>query len=451
MESEPTRPHRRRSRSSWAVTAVAAAVLAAGGGGAYWASSAADGAVPRGSGGSGGASPRPLELDGAGRDAGVDLTVRGDLPDGPSSAAVRLPGDVSRAAVVRLARALDVPGTVTSDHGVWKAGGTPDGGGPVLRVGKEAPGAWSYAYYGGAPREGRAPVREDLAVPAAQALRVAAPVFAALGLQDARTDAREVSGVLRTVTADPRPAGLPTHGWRSAVLVASDGLLVAGHGMMAPLTRGDTYPVVSAKEALKLLERPGAGGDPGIGSCPTVVPKHPRGSGDGPRLPEVLPCLPTAHRQLEVRRAEFGLSAQQVAGRLALVPSWLFEVARKGETRTSVLAQPAVDPAHVRGGGASPAPTRPVAPVVSPVKVESYSAEGTELTLRFWGGVCSRYTASADESGAVVTVRVTGVQEDPGKACVMVAERFTRTVRLDAPLGGRKVVDLSDGSTVPGK
>ncbi|MDX3239876.1 hypothetical protein PV392_30145 [Streptomyces sp. ME03-5709C] len=446
MESDPTRP-RRRNRSPWAVSAVAAAVLAAGGGGAYWVSSDAEGAVPRAAGGSGDGSPEPLRLD-AGPGTGADLTVRGDLPDGPPSAAVQRPGGVSWAAVERLARALGVPGTVTSDHGVWKAGGTPDGGGPVLRVDKDAPGTWSYAYYGAAPRKDRAPARGDLAVPAAQALREAAPVFAALGLKDARTDAREVSGVLRTVTADPRVAGLPTHGWRSEVRVASDGLLVTGYGVMAPLTRGDTYPVVSAKEALKLLERPGTGGDLGIGDCPTVVPKPSLAPGDDPGLPRVLPCVPTAHRRLEVRAAVFGLSAQSVAGRPALVPSWLFEVAQEGVRRTSVLAQPAVDPAYVRGG-VSPAPSRTAAPGPAAAKVESYSAAGRELTLRFWGGVCSHYTASADESGTVVEVRVTAARKEPGKACVMLAERFSRTVRLEAPLGDREVVDLSDGSTVP--
>ncbi|MFE0632597.1 hypothetical protein ACFW3D_37290 [Streptomyces sp. NPDC058864] len=450
MESEPTRP-RRRHRSPWVTSAVAVAVLAAGGGGAYWASSNAEGGVPRASGGSGDGSPEPLELDGAGRGTGAGLTVRGELPDGPSSAAVQHPGSVSRAAVERLARALGVPGTVKSDHGAWKAGGTPDGGGPVLRVNKDAPGTWAYSYYGGTPRKDRAPARDDLAVPAAKALRKAAPVLAALGLKDARTDAGEVSGVLRTVTADPRVAGLPTHGWRTALQVASDGLLVTGYGMMAPLTRGDTYPVVSAKEALKLLERPGTGGDLGIGDCPTVVPKPSRAPGDDPALPQVLPCVPGAHRQMEVRKAEFGLSAQFVAGRQTLVPSWLFEVTQEGVRRASVLAQPAVDPAYVRGGAASPAPSGTAAPAVATAKVESYRTEGTELTLRFWGGVCSDYTASADESGAVVKVKVTVVQKNPGKACIMIAERFSRTVRLDTSLGDRKVVDLSDGSTVPRK
>ncbi|MGW3242572.1 hypothetical protein [Streptomyces sp. NPDC001070] len=450
MESEPTRP-RRRHTSPWVMSAVAVAVLAAGGGGAYWASSGAGEGAPRASGGSGSDSPEPLRLDGGFRPTGAELTAGGDLPDGPSSAAVQRPGVVSRAAVEKLARALGVPGTVKSDHGVWKAGGTPDGGGPALRVNKDAPGTWAYSYYGAVPHKNRAPARDDLVVPEAEALRKAAPVFAALGLKGARTDASEVSGALRTVTADPRVAGLPTHGWRSAVRVGSDGLLVSGYGMMSPLSEGATYPVVSAKEALKQLERPGTGGDLGIGDCPTVVPKPSRSPGDDPALPQVMPCVPSANRPMEVRKAEFGLSAQFVAGRQVLVPSWLFEVAQEGVKRTSVLAQPAVDPAHISGGTASPLPSGTAAPATSAAKVESYRAEGTQLSLRFWGGVCSDYTASADESGAVVKVRITVVQKDPGRACIMIAKRFTRTVRLDTPLGDRKVVDLSDGSTVPRK
>ena len=49
----------------------------------------------------------------------------------------------------------------------------------------------------------------------------------------------------------------------------------------------------------------------------------------------------------------------------------------------------------------------------------------------------------------MVEVRVRPVPKEPGKACVMLAEQFSRTVRLEAPLGDREVVDLSDGSTVP--
>ncbi|MCW2874921.1 MAG: hypothetical protein JWL99_6241, partial [Streptomyces oryziradicis] len=81
--------------------------------------------------------------------------------------------------------------------------------------------------------------------------------------------------------------------------------------------------------------------------------------------------------------------------------------------------------------------------------IQSYSVDGTNLRVRFWGGVCSNYSASADESGTEVLVRVTGVAKQPGKVCIMLAKEFTETVRLHKPLGDRKVIDASDGSTVP--
>lgn len=464
VESESAPPHRRR-RSSWAVPAVAAAVLAAGGGGAYWAAAGAQGVTPRasGGGGSGGAgqSPPPLELDGTTHGAVGDPVLRTSLPAGPSSAAVQRPGTVPRAAVEKLARALGVPGTVLSDHGMWKAGGTPDGGGPALRVSRQAPGDWAYSLYTAAPRQKRLPAPDDHAVPEDRALRDAAPVLAALGLKDARTDAGESAGALRRVTADPKVAGLPTHGWRTVLTVGHDGVVTA-YGVMAPLTRGDTYPVVSAGKALEQLRRPGTGGDLGLRNCPTVVPKESRAPGGDPVLPRQVPCLPYGPRGQEVRKAEFGLSAQFVAGGRALVPSWLFTLTQPGVRGTSVVAQPAVDPAYVRSGppgqGPSPSETVPgspgrpgagTGPRAGMTKVESYAVEGSKLTLHFWGGVCSSYAATADDSGRVVEVRVTSVEKNPGEACIMIAKKFTRTVPLDGPLGDRKVVDLSDGSTVP--
>ncbi|MFD3456012.1 hypothetical protein ACFWVC_28010 [Streptomyces sp. NPDC058691] len=483
MESESPSPHPRR-RSPWAVTVVAAAVLAAGGGGAYWAASDAQGGTPRAAGGgvNGGgatASPPPLELDGTVHGPVGEPALKAALPAGPSSAAVQRPGTVSRAAVEKLARALGVPGTVRSDHGVWRAGGTPDGGGPALRVSRQAPGDWAYSRYAASPQKKRFLAPGGDAVSEERALREAAPVLAALGLKDARTDASESAGALRKVTADPKVAGLPTHGWLTALTVGHDGV-VAAHGMMAPLTRGDTYPVVSAKESLEQLRHSGTGGDLGLRNCPTVIPQKSRAPGEDPALPRQLPCVPSGPRGQEARGAEFGLSAQFVAGRRALVPSWLFTLAQPGVRGTWVLAQPAVDPAYVRSGprGRVPAPSQTVpgspgspglpgspgssglpGPGTTPrtgtgtetgtAKVESYAVEDSKLTLVFWGGVCSSYAATADDSGRVVEVRVTSVEKNPGSACILIAKKFTRTVPLDRPLGDRKVVDLHDGSTVP--
>ncbi|UBI39241.1 hypothetical protein [Streptomyces mobaraensis] len=80
----------------------------------------------------------------------------------------------------------------------------------------------------------------------------------------------------------------------------------------------------------------------------------------------------------------------------------------------------------------------------------SYSADGTRLTLHFWGGVCSDYAASAPaQSSAAVTVKITGVEREPGRPCVLMARRFDRKVALDRPLDGRKVVDVVTGEPVP--
>ncbi|MGC5412467.1 hypothetical protein ACPXCX_53785, partial [Streptomyces sp. DT225] len=80
--------------------------------------------------------------------------------------------------------------------------------------------------------------------------------------------------------------------------------------------------------------------------------------------------------------------------------------------------------------------------------VQSYSADGRTLSVTFWGGVCSTYTAGAREDGDAVRVTVTE-KKDPGKVCVMVAKELTRTVTLERPLDGRKVVDEASGSVVP--
>lgn len=67
--------------------------------------------------------------------------------------------------------------------------------------------------------------------------------------------------------------------------------------------------------------------------------------------------------------------------------------------------------------------------------------------MRFTGGVCSDYSASADESGGTVEVRVSD-KPDPDKVCIMIAKVFHEKIDLDKPLGDRKVVG-SDGKAVP--
>ncbi|AEW93656.1 hypothetical protein SCATT_12850 [Streptantibioticus cattleyicolor NRRL 8057 = DSM 46488] len=260
------------------VAVAAGAVLLAGGGGAYWASQAARGVPPP-------AGPRTAPV------------VR---------AADRVPED----AVARLAGALGVSGAVTADHGLWRVGT-----GSRLLVGRAAPGAWTYSRNGSgcppqdarsaagagaadpvcfAPPDAGAP-RSVRPVSAAVAERAAAPVLAALGLRGAEVDASGTAGGVRTVTADPVVAGLPTRGWRTQLRVGPDGSVVSGSGRLAELVRGAAYPVRAAPSS--------------------------------------------------ARGARLGLAEQLVGGRPELVPSWLLP-GKPGE------GYPAVDPA----GSATPVP-----------------------------------------------------------------------------------------------
>ncbi|MFI9200736.1 hypothetical protein [Streptomyces sp. NPDC053048] len=492
---------RQRKHSTLAVASVAAAVLLAGGGGAYWASTASDG---DGGGAAGdGASPPPLALDGwtSGTAArgdtsrgiavgepdphGVRYRAAGTLPDGPRTAPVHLPErEVSSGDVAALAKALDVRGTPRLVRDTWTVGGGPDAAGPTLQVSRQGPGNWAYSKYGvpggtdcvhppggakekeqgaSGPLDSPAPTcpsfRDAAPDPAAadpvseeKARSVAAPVFKALGQDGAKTDARKLYGAVRTVTADPVVNSVPTYGWQTSVRVGADGQLVGGSGQLKMPKKGTSYPLLTARQALDELNRGAGTGHASIGGCATAVPF--RDGGDGP------PCegKTDGREPVTVTGAVFGLSAQSVSGMQSLVPSWLFTVrmpgsGAKGEPVT--IAQPAIDPKFIAKRPAPPSGERGGKPSGSPgastpARVDSYVVEdgGKKLVLTFWGGVCHDYSASAEQSGSAVTVKVTGREQKPGQACVAIAKRLETTVTLDEPLGERKVVDLSNGATV---
>ncbi len=455
-------PHRHRNRL--AVTLVAGAVLVAGGGSAYWAASAAGGArsAPAAQGKDGGPAPLP---GGPWATAvpGGPYRLTGTLPAGPDSAPVHTPrGPVPRADVARLAAALGIPGSVRADHGLWRAG---TGGGPALQVGQDAPGSWVFTRAGApcAPPAGsgtavcyapgravpRATGPAGSPVSAAGAERAAAPLLAALGLADARLDASGTAGALRTVTADPRVGGLPVHGWTTTVQVAPDGSVTSASGRLSRLAAGASYPVVTARQAFARL---GAAGSGAAGrACPTMRPGAAGGPADPGDLPGVsaVPCV-AARQPALVRGAVFGLSAQYVAGVPELVPSWLFRVAAAGAGGETVLALPAVDPRFIAAASPTVTPSTGSAGPAR-VRITSYAADGAVLTLRFWGGVCSDYSASvAGRSAGTVTVRVTEVPRHPGAPCVLLARSDTARVRLPAPLAAGTVVrDGFDGRALP--
>ncbi|MFJ4836883.1 hypothetical protein [Streptomyces sp. NPDC088746] len=474
-ENDVTGPRRRRS--PLVVASVAAAVLLAGGGGAYWAShtpgEAGPGLLPDP--GTGAAPLLSLDTPADGdtsapagiapgepdpHGGGTVYRASGELPDGPDAAAVhRTTGTVTSAEVARLAKALGVRGTPRTGGAAWKVGSDGDGSGPLLRVTKQAPGTWTFARYGSggpdacesptvcsketAPGTGTgSPVSEKAAEAAA------APVLKAVGQDDAALDAAQLMGAVRVVNADPVVGGLPTYGWSTGIQVGAGGEIVGGSGHLKSLEKGDSYPVTGAEDALRLLNaesRRAAKSD--IGGCATTEPLE----GD-PASPKTdcgtrggTPPATTA----TVGKAVFGLAAQYSDGEPILVPSWLFSVRPEGGGPADTVVQVAVDPDRLAPESTRPAPEPTKDPQGEGAPLIAYSADGRTLEVTFWGGVCSTYTARATEDATTVRVTVSESKPGPGKACIMIAKELTRTVTLDAPLDGRKVVDAGSGEAVP--
>jgi hypothetical protein len=468
-----------RRRSPAIIASVAAAVLLVGGGGASLAANASGGSDGgTSSAAPGGDTPPLLRLDGyTGGDTGgiapgepnpygVTYKADGELADGPGSAPVyRAGGEVGADEVARLAEVLGVDGTPVAQGQTWRVGAT-DGAGPSLQVNKQAPGTWTFYRYApgtdncrsttvcqkdSAEPDGR-PVGEDAAK------KAAAPVLKAVGQDDAKLDASQVMGAQRVVNADPVVGGMPTYGWTTGVTVNAQGEVVGGSGQLKEPVKGDTYPVLSADKTLGLMNAaPGAGHRMGIGGCASPAPLK-----DRPVAPcgaQALTGAAPSKDTVTVEKAVFGLAAHHVDARQALVPSWLFEVRAEGARDGFTVTYPAIDPKYLAPatppeeptGQPTPWPTDPKdqptsAPVIRNVTVDGYTADGSELTVAFTGGVCADYKVTAEESGGEVTVRVTETSQ-PEEICIQVAKLFHKTVQLDEPLGDRKVVG-TDGQAI---
>ncbi|MGW3415064.1 hypothetical protein [Streptomyces sp. NPDC000888] len=479
----------RRRHSPVVVASVAAAVLLVGGGGAFFATTASGGGNgSSGSGTPGGdGTPPALALDGYSEGGtndsggtgdpngiapgepnpyGATYRVDGELPDGPDSAPVyTAKGEVTKAEVARLAEALGVAGTPRTDGQDWTVGSTNDASEPNLRVSRDAPGTWTYSSYlpgtDNCPKDkrcipvgssGLAGLRPG-AVSEEAAKKAAAPVLKAVGQDDAKLDATQLMNddQVRVVNADPKFGGLPTYGWTTGIQVSSEGKIIGGSGQLKAPVKGDTYPVITAQETLDLMNGAASasgGGANGIGGCASPVPLKDRNE-----VPCEASTVAPSPASVTVEKATFGLAVHSVDGRQALVPSWLFEVRAVGAEDVLTVTHPAVDPQYLVSPKAAQDPTPTPTPSLtgettsSDVKVEGYAADGKDLTVSFWGGVCSKYTASASESSDKVTVTVTGTSK-PDQVCIMLAKAIDLTVHLDEPLGDRTVVG-TNGKKIP--
>ncbi|MGW0942285.1 hypothetical protein ACWD4O_06945 [Streptomyces sp. NPDC002623] len=460
------------------IASVAAAVLLVGGGGAYLTSAAVSGSGGgSGSGApSGDGTPAALLLDdysggtgtpeggtsgiapGEPNPYGVTYSAAGTLPEGPGSAPVYwAKGEVTKGEVAGLAKALGVEGTPVVDGEAWKVGAGNDGSGPVLRVNRQAPGMWTFTRYAPGTDNcsgGTAKCTPTPASPAgdpvseAAAKKAAAPVLKAVGQDDAKVDASQLMGAQRIVNADPVIGGLPTYGWTTGISVSAQGEIVGGNGQLEAPAKGDTYPLLSAQEALDALNAaPGSDHRMGIGGCATPVPTKDRLES---------PCgasttttqTQTQAQTATVEDAVLGLAPHTSGGQQVLVPSWLFDVKAAGTAAGYTVTQPAVEPAYLKSAATpTPAPTPTGTSATRDVQVDGYTVEGDTLTVSFYGGVCADYKAKAVESGDEVKVTVTETPW-PDKVCIMIAKEYHQSVQLDESLGSRKVVG-SDGKAIP--
>ncbi|MFE1414483.1 hypothetical protein ACFW6F_27380 [Streptomyces sp. NPDC058746] len=474
-----------RRRPAWAVASIAAAVLLAGGGTAYWASTAhGDGTAGLRAGDSAASAPRdagdppgPGIAPGEPDPSGGPVVYRADvkLPDGPATApAYAASGEVTPEEAARLAAALGIAGTPRLAGEVWLAGEAADGSGPRLTVSAKAPGTWNFARHqangngtgdncvrgkdtcgpatlpqqgsdagAGSAAAGDASSGKPLSEEAAKA--AARPVLAAAGLEGAALDARLVQGSVRVVKADPVFGKLPTQGWSTTVSVASDGSVVAGSGELKAPVRAAEQPVVGAVEALARLNARSSGQEaaPGPSGCATSVPLDPDtpvGSTDTPPCnPDPRPMKPP--RSETVKGAVLGLVPGTVDGARGLVPAWIFEVAGRDGAPGHAVTEPAAAQA--------PPQTSPGQKDGRTVPGFSYAEADRKLTVNFWGSPCSTYALEARESAESVLVKITDTPNQPGRACIMLAQEMSATATLQQPLGSRKVLDATTGKPLP--
>ncbi len=239
-------------------------------------------------------------------------------------------------------------------------------------------------------------------------------------------------------------------------VVVNGSEVLSAQGRLADTEEGTSYPLVTAAKAWDDLVRTPL--PMTLMACPEQLPpgQDPVACG-GP---------------VTVTGAELGLSLQWSETGPLLVPSWLFEV----EGSPDPLARIAVDPRYVepadaprrtavRSGRRRPRVdrhrrsarhtqhstehrARPRRPHVA-VHLRHPGCRRPVLDVTFWGGVedCYAYTVRAQEGAEVVALSLSERSTFKG-ACIDMAQEYDRTVRLEQPLGVRRVVDATTGDVL---
>ncbi len=239
----------------------------------------------------------------------------------------------------------------------------------------------------------------------------------ALGQENAKLDAGGLSGAVRIVTANPVLGGLPTYGWQSDLQVGSDGQVVGGSGQLANPVKGADYPVLSAD---KTLDRLNSRRRPHAGRLPLTPARKDEKGGKRRRDRAVragADAGAAAGRGDRRGLRALGAVRGRPAGAGAVVAVHGAPAGRRERSGQRFDGRAPGGGPEVSGAPgrrrrvAQPAGSRPQKPSGKPgaMALESYAVTdgGKKLTVHFWGGVCSTYSVSAEESGTTVKTKVT--------------------------------------------
>lgn len=324
-------------------------------------------------------------------------------------------------------------GTVTPGVATAEPGDT-GGGAPGATAGSAPP---VEPTVGPLPKPTAEPVPMPSPAPTADedtVLTSSGPVFAAVGLDvgNARVDGS-------TAVVDPVVGGLPTYGVSTRVAVAADGTLTDAAGWLVATARGDSYPVLTARQAFDTL--------PPLPRPAIACPVGPSGEG----CPEPQP--------VQVTGARLGLALYPLAdGGQVLVPAWLFAV----KDWTEPVVGIAVEAKYLDTGTEpttrpTPGTTDEPAPPPSTVREQfsfdraSRASDANAVTVQYGdSGTCphENVTEAVKESSDTVVVLLEA-DPPPSGPCTSDYKIVNRVVKLQAPLGTRTVVDGATGKPVP--
>ena len=252
------------------------------------------------------------------------------------------------------------------------------------------------------------------------------------------------------VRVDPEVDGLPTTGFGTTLVVTGD-TVQSGAGWLATTARGPAYPLVTAPEAWDALVRTPL-------PMPLVACPEPAPDGVDP-----MAC----GGPVTVTGARLGLSLRETDEGPMLLPAWLFTVAKSMHPLVHLAVEPRLlSPSDGGAAGGTPGSTGSVS-VVPPEPAPAgpsgeqpasrftsvrRGGDDRSIDVTFWGGVpeCYDYDVRAVEDERAVRISVVEHRSAGDKPCIDLAVEVRKTVRLDAPLDLRLVVDAETGEALLG-